>query len=453
MSKKRKANTDTPDPRLLQNGLSDLVNTMKTHQTITGGSQLAGYDTTAFNNNYSLITHNWTVLTYLYSSNGLIQTAIDLPIQDALSKGIEIESLDMSSDQISQIQQFMERENQWELLRRAWAWGRLYGGGALIINTNQDPSTPLHLGSLHNSPMSFYDVDRWQLVAPHDVETDLSSPFHLHGTKIDPSRIIIIKGKSAPWYLRKQLRGWSLSECEHIFRPLNLYLKTENVLYEVIDEAKVDVFRLEGLTEKLQMSPHSTSDAVLGKVQLTNELKSVVNAVVLDKQDEFETKTQSFAGISDLMKENRIGVAAALRMPVTKLFGLSASGFNTGESDLESYNQMVQSNIREKMKPVIRRLIECNMYHLWGQTFDFTVNWPPLRALTSAEEQKSKDSKYNRATDAFTKGLINKEQWLELMKGENIFSINLDSTPTPPLKRPKRNIFGVVSRSSKSKTV
>ncbi len=445
----KKSKGSERDPKILLNGLTDLVNTMKTSQALTGGSQLAGYDTIAYNNNYSLLTLNWNVLTYLYSSNGLIQTAIDLPIQDALSKGIEIESSEMSSDQISEIQDFMERENQWEILRRAWSWSRLYGGGALVIYTNQDPSTPLHFRSLHQSTMTFYDVNRWQLISTKNLETDPSSPFHLHNSKIDPSRVIIVKGKSAPWHLRKQLRGWSLSECEHIFRSLNLYLKTENILYEILDESKIDVYRIAGLNEKLQMSSNNTAYSVERKVQLTNEMKSITNAIIMDKEDEFETKAQSFSGLSELMKENRIGIAAALRMPVTRLFGLSASGFNSGESDLESYNQMIESNIREKMRPVIRKLLECNMYHLWGRKFKFTFKWPALRALTSGEEQKSEDSKYTRATDAFTKGLIDKAQWLEIMKAENIFSTNLQ--PPDGLKvSSKKGIFKTMTSAFKS---
>ncbi len=218
----------------------------------------------------------------------------------------------------------------------------------------------------------------------------------------------------------------------------------------------MDVYRFDGLTEKLQMSPNVTSDSVERKVQLTNEMKSVVNAIVLDKQDEFETKTQSFSGISEVMKENRIGIAAALRMPVTKLFGLSASGFNSGEADLESYNQMVESNIREKMRPAIRQLIECNMYHLWGKKFSFSLQWPTLRALTSVEEQKSKDSKYARATDAFTNGLIDKDQWRELIQAEGIFPIILTPpsegevpTPTPPTPV-KKGIFKSFTSAFKS---
>ncbi len=424
---------DDGTPRLLINGLSDLVGTMKTASAMggrTGGSQLASYDTISFNNNYSLITLDHPTLTYHYSSNGLLQTAIDLPVQDALSKGIEIESSDLSSDQTSELLEFMERESQWETLQRAWSWSRLYGGAALILNTNQDPSSPLSHRSLYKSPLSYSEVNRWQLLAstPSIHDSTISSSYYINGVQVHSSRVLIIKGKSAPWHLRQKLRGWSLSEVEHIFRALNLHLKTENVLYETIEESKVNVYKFDGLNEKLQLSPTNTAHSVERKVQLTNELKSVTNAIIMDKMDDFETQTLSFSGISEVQKENRISIAAALRMPLDKIFGLSASGFNSGESDLESYNQMVESNIREKMKPVIRQLIEYNMYHLWGKTYKFKLKWPSLRALNTVEEQSVKDSKFNNALEAFKAGLITKDQWTEISQAENFFPVSSDQS-------------------------
>lgn len=430
---------------MITNGLTELVATMKVANTMTGGSMLAGYDTIGYNNNYSLITLNRIILTYLYTSSGIIQTAIDLPTQDALSKGIEIDSNQMSADDIDELLDFMEQTDQWAKLRQAWNWGRLYGGAGLVLNSNQDPRQPLDYRNLDKTPIEFYDVDRWQLTSGAiyqgiDADTDdLSSngEFYLHGQPIHESRVLTTKGRRAPYYVRRQLRGWGMSEAERMIPPLNLYLKTQNVLYEILDEAKIDVYRMKDLASKLATAASTAN--IERRVQLTNELKSVTNAILLDAQDEFEQKTMSFGGLAEVMAENRIGISAALRMPLTKLFGLSASGFNTGESDLENYNLMVESDIRMPMKPIVRKMIEINMFHLWGRKAPFRLNWPSLRVLSAEEEERVKDSKFNRATLAYEKGLIDSEEWGQIMQNESIISINtraadglLPEQPTPP---------------------
>ena len=43
-------------------------------------------------------------------------------------------------------------------------------------------------------------------------------------------------------------------------------------------------------------------------------------------------------------------------MPQSKIWGIAASGLADGEGDLESYNSMVESVIREPSKPRMRRV-------------------------------------------------------------------------------------------------
>lgn len=440
--------------KVITNGLNDLVTGLGAFNTMTGGSQLAGYGTIAFNNNYAMITLNHVALSYLYTSSGIIQTAIELPTQDALSRGIEVTSPEMDADDIAELLDHMERTDQWTRLRQAWNWGRLYGGAGLVINSNQESGEPLNYRKLYNSPLELYDVDRWQLMSQQDLENiDDENLFFLRGQPIHPSRVMIIKGKRAPWRIRRQLRGWGMSEAERMIPPLNKYMKTQNVMYEIMDEAKVDVYRIEGLANQLGSAAGTLQ--MQRTIELTNQLKSVTNAIVMDKNDEFETKTQAFSGLADAMSENRIDIASALRMPVTKLFGLSASGFNTGESDLENYNMMVESEIRTPMTPIIRRLIELNMWGLWGRVADFTIKWPTLRTMTAQEEQTAQDSKFNRATIAYEHGLINSEEWGQIMQSENILPLEtraadgqLEDAPTPPPEPTKITGSTTVHRNS-----
>ena len=147
----------------------------------------------------------------------------------------------------------------------------------------------------------------------------------------------------------------------------------------------------------------------------------------------------SFTGIAEVMNQNRIGVAAALRMPLTKLFGLSAAGFNTGESDLENYNQFVESEIRMKLNPVIRKLLKITMAHKFGYVPSFSFKWPALRQMSAKEEMEINRTKSDNILSWYDRGLLTSQEAMQEAKRANIIDVYtkaedgiLDDFPTPP---------------------
>ncbi len=426
--------------RRIDNGLTDLVSAASVFGT--GGSQLSGYDTVSFANNYSLITLQRIILTYLYSGNGIFQTAIQLPIQDGLAKGIEIESGELSPEDIDEILDWFEEHDAWRRLQDFWSWVRVYGGGALVINSDQDPEKPMNWRRLQGAPIELYDVDRWQMSSPdiqmaamQDYESiENASILYLNGQKLDPSRVILGSGKRAPSYIRRQLIGWGMSEAERMLRDLQNYLKTQDVLYEILDESKIDVYHIQDLANKL-LTTGGTA-VIQKRIQLANQLKNYVNALILDKNEEFEQKTMTFSGLADVMRENRIGVASALRMPMTKLFGLSASGFSTGEEDTDNYNEMVESEIRGPMRASIRRLIEVACANLWGRLPTFRFKYPPLKEVSALEQEQILESKSNRILAWYDRGLLNAQSVADMAAKEEVLDADIAKrvvpNPVPP---------------------
>lgn len=424
----------------IDNSLSDLSGIIA--GAVTGGSNLSGYNTVGFSNNYSLVSLNRIILTYFYTGNGLFQTAVQLPIQDALAKGIKIESGELAPEDIDQILDWFEEHGAWQALENFWTWVRVYGGGALIVNTDQDPEEPLNLKRLKGSPIEFYDVDRWQLsirgegmneFLEYDDMTN-TDRFYLNGQPVDRSRCIIGQGKRAPSYVRRILRGWGMSELERMLRSLQLYLKTEDVLFEILDESKIDVYKIEGFANKLATA--GGTEMISKRIMEANKIKNFVNALVLDSKEEFDQKTLTFAGLADTMRENRIGVASALRMPMVKLFGLSASGFSTGESDLDNYNEMVESEIRMKMRPAIRQMIEIACANLWGYVPSFRFTFPTLKVTGALEKEQINASIVNRMMQLQQAGLVDGKKIGDELAANDVISAELAAAfvdnPIPP---------------------
>jgi uncharacterized protein len=432
MSKKNRSTN-----KIIANSLVDLASTISTWQSMTGGSTLSSYGTIENSNNYAMMTINWVVLSYLYAGNGIFQRAIRLPVLDALSKGFKINSDEASKEEIDEVMKWFRENKLKSIIKQFKIWCRLFGGGAIIINTNQDPGEEFDIKQLKNSPLKFYAVNRWQLASSNysfdyieNVMYDLPENefYYLFGKKIHKSRVLLDKGEEAPHYLARRLRGWGMSEGERIIRDLNLYLKTQDVLYEILDESKVDVFYVEGLANKLATLGGTTN--IQNRIRAMNEIKNYLNAVLLDATDKFEQKTLSFGGLSEVMNQNRLGIAAAINFPMTKLFGMSSAGFNSGEDDLENYNSMIESEIREPLKDeTLPMLVDMAFMVLHGYIPQYDIEFPPLRIMTAEQEEQIKTSKANRILMFFDRGLIQADKTIQWAQKEDIIGIDVGYVP------------------------
>ena len=399
------------------------------------GANLSQSDALSFNNRFHAITLNRALLSQTYLEHGIIQVVIDQPIDDAFRGGIIIKCPEISADDIKDIEAFLSKEQILETYAQALKWARLYGGSGIIINAGQDLTKPLNINSIkETTQIEFYAADRWELsYSPSGMSTldqfkendTINCPYNYYGHSINEGNIIKLKNKDAPSLIRGQFGGWGVSELEKIMRSYNQYLKHQNVTYELLDESKIDIFKLNGFNSAIATRDGAQKTAA--RVSLAAKIKNYQNALVMDIEDEYEQKTLGFAGLSEILTQIRIGLACDLRMPMTKLFGLSASGFSSGEDDIENYNAMIESDVRSKCKPGLIKILNIACQKVLGHipeniTFDFK----PLRIMTNQQESMVKTDALNRITTAVNSGLCTSEKAVELVNSEKIFSIDLE---------------------------
>jgi len=394
----------------LQNSLVSLASSLSSQDNITSMSPLFS------SNLYSPLTLNYTLLTFLYKSHGVLQTMVEEPVLDAFRGGLEITSPELGPD-VNELEEYAEERGIWEIVKQFLMWGRLYGGSGLIINAGQDPAKPLDEGDIDQGMLELYDADRWEFAgaARH------AKSFSFYGHNLDASRVITFCGKRAPRMIRAQLSGWGMSEFERAVEDFNLWLRGRNVLYEILDEAKVDVYGIENYAATLATADGEAT--IRARVQATNNIKNFCNALILDKNDEYKVISNNFTGLAEVMKENRIGIASALRMPLTKLFGMSAAGFSSGEDDIENYNATVTSQIREPAKPILRKVIRLLMHAVYGREYDFTFKFRPLRVLGADVEETIRASKQSRYVTLYDKQLLSSKELGEVLHKEDLISI------------------------------
>lgn len=390
-------------------------------QGIGGTSELNDFSSIIFNTGYNIITVQYMALGYLYKSEGIVQAAIDMPVQDGFRGGLELVSHTdmMDKDDVKTLADDLESTSFYKTFKTAMNWARLYGGGAIIVNNGQNPKTPLTMQNMAGRPMTIIACQRWELTSPQRYPE--SGYYTFYGQMIHQSRVLTLAGKEAPYPINMILQGWGMSECEHIVQPLNIFLRTQNVVYDLLKEAKVDIFRFKNFAA--QLSSQKGTQQMLARLNITNRAKSTNNALVMDVDDEYDQKQLTYAGLAEIWKENRIGLSCNLRIPMTKLFGISAAGFNSGEDDIENYCGMVESEVREEAKPMLRQLLQMKCLSLFGDTYDLTFKFLPMRTMTAKEEEEVRTSKHARWKDDANSGFLTPQEYMGMQQKEGLIPI------------------------------
>lgn len=386
------------------------------------------------NMRWYLVSNFRQALSQAYVEIALVQTIVNIPVDDGLRGGVTLKSKQLSEEELEALHTKMKREKDLSVAGQAAKWNRLYGGAGIMVLTDQDPEEPLDVEALTDEKLRFRAIDLWEMfwdqqnVEGYDVQLqeDVVSMYNYYGQQVDKSRIMRLTGLTPPSFIRPRLRGWGFSVVESLIRSMNQYLKSTDLAFEVLDEFKLDVYKMKNLVNTL-MSPNGATK-VKERIALANWLKNYQNALVMDAEDDFDHKQLSFTGLAEAMREIRMEVASAMRMPLTKLFGISAAGFNSGEDDIEVYNSMVESEVREKLEFDILRMAELRCQQLFGMIpDDLTLEFEPLRVLSSEQEENVKTSKFTRALSARQAGELTQKEFRDICNKGDLYDIVLDT--------------------------
>ena len=219
------------------------------------------------------------------------------------------------------------------------------------------------------------------------------------------------------------LRGWGASIVEQILEVLNRHIKARNVIYEILDEAKISVLNIEGYREQLITGEGTANMAKLA--QLTNQIKDYSSLMMLDGKDKFDQKQLNFAGLAEMLREIRLDMAAALRMPMSKLYGEQQSGWATKEHENDNYISYIRSAIQNPLKPALKQvMIACFQKAGLSIPTWFDIEFPALAETNEQEQEATKQSQYLRLSDLYVKGVLDDEEFKSELSKANILQLN-----------------------------
>lgn len=379
-----------------------------------------------------ILSLHYIPLANTYKSNGFASTVVDLPVADAFRDGgFEIESSTLTAEELTKLEEKMSDENDIETLKDCLRWGRLYGGGCIIISTEQDADTPFNPETIHNKEVKLYAVDRWQCI-PLASSLFLADEFmlqdNLHNTGkeliFDKSRVLIYSGKTQPYYIRNLLQGWGASVFEDVIPQLNQYLKANSVILELLDEAKIDILKIAGLSDLLLSA--DGEQVVKRRVDIACANKNYKSMLTMDAQDDYQQKQLSFGSLDQIIEKIFLLICSCLRIPYSKIFGKGANGLGTGaDLDIENYNSMINSDIRVPATKILKQVIDIRCCQLFGRKDpSLSIKWKPLKVLSAKEQAELDAVKINSLTQLVYAGILSPKQLAEHLVKDKIISLS-----------------------------
>ena len=340
----------------------------------------------------------------------------------------------------------------YDALKSAAVWGRVFGGGAVIINTPDSagrPDEPLDLRRLRKGDrIDWIVADCWELmgntadvqVASPDVMVNWQEdcPFTYYGQKIHKSRVLLFRGKDIPSMFRPLGRGWGMSYFEHLARTLTITWKAQNSRAELLDDAKTDIYMLKGLNQ--QATNPALNQALKNRLRIIQETKNYGSGVALDSEDEFKQKQTQFSGFDKMQEQDRYDCAADARIVMTKLYGMTPGGFSNGDNDRASYEDMVRSEVQNPCIPNLITAFKILAVTTVGEMMEIDADFPPLTKDKQETDIKTKMDIYNLSIKALAYGSITPGQFARIMNEQNVFfgvevSDELPMAPDPALTK------------------
>ena len=388
----------------------------------------------------SNLTSNMNLLTTIYRESWLAKRIIDMPSEDMTRKWYTLNT-SMDDEDLRLLKRLEAKHSVRQEMTNAVRWARLYGGSiaVIIVRDHMELSEPLDLDGL--APGCFQGIlvlDRTQGVTPsvelvddlddpdfgepmyYDADLDTGETRHV---RIHHSRILKFTGRELPRLEMQAENYWGVSELEHIWDELKKRDSTSMNIAQLMFQANITTLKM-GNFSSLMSGTDGQRRKVLAAIEEENRMRCSYGVQVMSKDDQMETHSYSFTGVSDVYEMFMLDMAGAAEIPATKLFGRSPQGLNAnGISDLKNYAEMISGLQERLLRPALEKLIPVMAVSCWGYCpDDLDIVFEPIIAPTPEERADLVDKLSAGVIEAFKAGLITREEAVAELKarGEDL---------------------------------
>lgn len=349
---------------------------------------------------------DFPTLEALYHNEDLAARIIDAEPEQMFREGFDVKIED-SSDEEDDFEDALRDLGANDAFEEAAIWSRLYGGGAVFVGAQdgKEPQEPLAEDGIQS--VDFLQViDRYSLW-PNTWYGDPDKPgfgqpetyriFTPTVAGVTPpvnviiheSRLITFPGARTSIRKRRVNFGWQDSVLQRPYQVLMQFGLSWTAATHLLSDAAQGVYKVKNL---LDMISGQNKEALLDRMAVLDMSRSTARMMMVDSENEsFERTATPFTGVPEMLDRITQRLAAAARMPVTVLMGMSPAGLNaTGESDMRQWYDRIRTVQNHIAKPRVQKLVRILMLAKEGPTdgkeLPIGIHFRPLWQSTANEE-------------------------------------------------------------------
>ena len=361
-----------------------------------------------------------------YKANWLARKLIDIPAQDATRAW---RAWQTDTNVVEALEEEEIRLNVQVVLKNAIIMSRLYGGSALLLGVNQGKAwQPLVLEKVGKGDLDYIIATSRHALGHGPVISDVMDPdygkpeFFIRSHKglqqaqgdtplelrIHPSRVVILRGMAHADPIQSG-EIWGDSILQNVHDAVQAATQVTQSVATLVTEAKFDIIKIPDLTQNIATMEYQ--NALTARFMYANSMKSIINTLILDKEEEWERVHANFTTLPDILQMYLLIVSGAADIPATRMLGQSPAGLqSTGESDVRNYYDRVNSDQVNILSPALATLDDVLIRSATGKRDpSLYYLWNPLWQLTGSEKADMAKRKADTfAIDAST-ALIDQE--------------------------------------------
>lgn len=392
-----------------KDGFTNILRGIKGSKDITSNPQY---------NLSKILTTRRNELQHLYSGNWLGKKIVNIPINDAFKEGITNTCND--AEKLEIFEKALVGFKIDKHLKQAGKWNRVFGGSAIIIVSDDDAmDQPLEVLNMKKG-----DLRNFVVVGANDIySTNLNrnqlDPNYLEpeyynltrtSSRIHYSRVIKFDGEETTNDYKEFLQGFGLSVFESLYTSIMNAEISPDLMVNLIAQSNQDVYKIKELNEAVASNQ---DDLVTKRLETAQKMKSIMNAIVLDAEDDYANVSKSFAGLKEVNREFFQIVSGASDIPLTRLLGVQEAGLGSdGEGSLKNYYDFIRAVQSDYTNP-INKIYSILQMHLFGELIDLKFEFNELFQLTATEKANMNKVKADTDTVHLNNGAITRIDIME----------------------------------------
>lgn len=359
----------------------------------------------------------------------LAKRIVNRPASDMLRAGWFFEGI--QDNDLLKLKEACKAFNLDGVLLSSLVLSRLYGVCYVLLGTvdGGDLDQPFDLNKLGVGRLEFFTVLKKKY-----IEADTSkylSPKEAGGLLKQPEFYKLkLDGKSTQRIHHTRLYKFGhadvvneepVSILQEVYEDLLDHASVKKASASLVHESKIDVIRTPGLVDKIKADMQAVAERFLS----VGLLKGLNGMIVLDAEEEYDSKSYSFGGLPDLMREFSIQAAGAADMPYTILFGQSPAGMNaTGEHDTRNYYDSIATKQTWTLKPFMMKLLRVIVQTTFGRQIpSLDVVFNPLWQLDAKVRSEVEKANAERDSKYLEMGIITEPQIAKQLVIDGVYSV------------------------------